>query len=187
MDIVVDDVLYPSAEHYYQYTKAMFLGFPEDANRVLAAKSPYDAMVIGNELLNDINDALAGEWNASKTEVMQRTLELKYDSSSDFRDYLHATNDKLLVEATSHPFWASGLNPQKTRSRHPDDYPGQNQLGTMLMELRDKLNHLAVPINIPLVLHDVTSNQPSICDNPAYLAEELIAPIQIILVYSSMT
>ena len=43
------------------------------------------------------------------------------------------------------------------------------------MELCDKLKHLAVPINIPLVSQNVTSDQPSVCDNPAYLAEELIS------------
>ncbi len=45
---------------------------------------------------------------------------------------------KLLVEATSHPFWESGLNPQKTLSRHPIEYPGKTQLGILLIELRAK-------------------------------------------------
>ena len=44
-----------------------------------------------------------------------------------------------LAEATSHPFWASGLGPEMTLCTPPERYPGLNMLGKILMDEREIL------------------------------------------------
>ena len=43
---------------------------------------------------------------------------------------------KTVVEATSNHFWASGMNVTGTANTPPEDWPGQNTLGKLLMEIR---------------------------------------------------
>ena len=55
-------------------------------------------------------------------------------------DFLLGTENKLIVEAvTSDSFWSCGLNKEAAATTDPAKYPGQNVLGQLYMELREKL------------------------------------------------
>ena len=51
-------------------------------------------------------------------------------------------SDKILVEGTRHNFWGSGLSFRETISTLPNQWPGSNELGKALMELRQSLHLL---------------------------------------------
>jgi ribA/ribD-fused uncharacterized protein len=149
VDISVEDVSYPTAEHYYQHAKAMSLGLPDEADEVLYADTLYKAMTLGNDLDNLVSAAEITLWHDQRVEVMRRTLDLKYHASPEFREHLFCTKDKTLVEATSNPFWASGLPPSKTLRISASLWPGRNQLGLLLMELRSiSQENLSPQINV---------------------------------------
>ena len=158
VDIVENDQTFASSEHYYQYTKAMSLGLLDEAENIVMAETAYKAMTLGNKLDDIVSVASRAEWDGERVQVMRRTLDLKYEYSTRFREYLHNTGDALLAEATSHPFWATGLPPPKARKLPPSEWPGNNQLGVLLIELRDK-----------------HSKSPIVLDDAAKLAGELIA------------
>ena len=106
--------IFPSAEHLYQYRKAISLDLPEDADAISLAENPFRAMSLGNNLDAQCAIIHINEWHSTKTKVMRDVIRMKYDSSQDFRNMLENSNDKVLVEATSNMYWASGLNPKST-------------------------------------------------------------------------
>ena len=69
---------------------------------------------------------------------MRSTLDFKYHASPEFREHLDSTQGKTLVEATNNIYWASGLPPAKTLRVPASRWPGRNQLGVLLMELRSR-------------------------------------------------
>lgn len=162
------DVSYPSAEHFYQHTKAVTLGLHDEAAEILRANTPYRAMQLGDEINGYINAPLLADWESQKVDVMCRTLELKYDNSDTFREFLHETHDKMLVEATGNTFWASGLPPNKTLATPHALWPGLNHLGRLLMELRETKSvgsvtqYGAVQLVDELIAHALNSNNTNL-------------------------
>ena len=131
-----DGKIFPTAEHLYQYRKAISLDLPEDADAISLAENPFRAMSLGYNLDAQCDIIHIDEWYSTKTKVMRDVIRMKYDSSQDFRNILENSNDKVLVEATSNMYWASGLNPKSTANTPIDEWPGENKLGDLLMELR---------------------------------------------------
>ena len=70
---------------------------------------------------------------------MQTIKEAKAAQIPEFQQRLIETKGSFLVEATTDLFWASGLSPEETGKIDPKFYPGKNQLGSLLMEIRDVL------------------------------------------------
>lgn len=132
VDLHSHNLTFPTAEHLYQYNKATKLDTPREAEAILAASRPIEAMRIGNSIkANNVE-----EWEDSKLQNMRAILEAKFQACPDFRDKLMDTQDKFLVEATNNLYWASGLPPRATANQPIDSWPGRNQLGKLLMELR---------------------------------------------------
>ena len=65
--------------------------------------------------------------------TMSDILRAKYDSCKEFRQAIDNTNDKQLVEATTHPYWGRG-GLKKSIAIHTNTkyLPGQNILGKLL-------------------------------------------------------
>ena len=79
------------------------------------------------------------EWNLKKVDIMREVLNAKINSSEEFRKELSESADKLLVEASAtDTFWGSGLNYNLTLTTQPDQFPGKNMLGKLLVELRNE-------------------------------------------------
>ena len=71
---------------------------------------------------------------------MREVLVAKMNSNDEFRKQVLRTGDSILVEASStDAYWGLCLSYSLTTTTHPDFFPGENQLGKLLMELRDTL------------------------------------------------
>ena len=71
---------------------------------------------------------------------MREVLNAKINSSEEFRKELIESADKLLVEASAtDKSWGSGLTYNLTLTTLPDQFPGKNMLGKLLVELRNEL------------------------------------------------
>ena len=124
---------YPSVEHGYQHTKATSLGCNDITANILSAKTARDAKVIAKKIPDD------EAWDIVKLEVMSDLLKIKMESCPNFKEAIIQTGDGVLAEATGDLFWASGLSPDLTLCMRPSNYPGPNELGKLLMELRSLL------------------------------------------------
>jgi N-glycosidase YbiA len=153
----IDGKRWPTTEAYFQAQK--FLGpHSSDASREYAdlmvqADTPaklfklarqraagYEAnwkLVRGGDIsLGDLIKTYKGlgvkirpDWDSVKDDVMQKALHVKFTQNSQLTDLLMRTGNRSIVEHTSRDsYWADGGNGK-----------GQNKLGKMLVELREKL------------------------------------------------
>ena len=121
-----------SVEQAYQFTKASTLGCTKIAEKVRKAESGRDAKIVSKDL------PLSNVWDVVKLDIMKELVRRKFDACKEFRDALLSTEDKILAEATADCFFGSGLSPELTRCTGPANYPGLNELGKIMMELRSE-------------------------------------------------
>jgi N-glycosidase YbiA len=113
---------WPTTEHFFQAQK-----FVDDRDReaVRKAASPMLAARMGR----DRKRKLRRDWESVKVSVMREAIEAKFRQHDDLRALLLATGDALLIEHTENDdFWGDG-----------GDGSGRNELGRLLMELREIL------------------------------------------------
>ncbi len=78
-------------------------------------------------------------WEEQSTEVMKELLWIKSESCQEFHQTLIQSGSNILAEATRDTFWGTGLDMKITTVTKPEYWPGANQLGVMLMDLRNEL------------------------------------------------
>lgn len=116
-----------SVEHVFQALKTTDW---RDQVSILCASTPGAAKGLGREV------ALRPDWNNIRVDVMRELLRYKF-ADPDFAHRLLATGDALLIEGNrwNDRFW--GVCPVGSGE-------GENQLGFLLMEIRDELRVLAL-------------------------------------------
>ena len=123
--VVLDDEVYPSVEHAFQAAKTFD---PAERARIRTAGTPNGAKALGRKV------TLRSDWEEVKIDVMRGLLASKF-SQGLARSVLFATGDRILVEGN---YWCDNWWGNCTCVKHRD-VPGRNQLGLLLMELREKL------------------------------------------------
>lgn len=113
-------ITYPSAEHAYQASKALH---SRDAAKIALAATAGAAKLLGRVV------ELRPGWDAEKVRIMYEILYAKFTQNKELRDRLVNTGNRPLVEGNTwgDTFWGMC------------DGQGQNQLGRLLMSLRDEL------------------------------------------------
>lgn len=110
---------YPSVEHAYQAAKTLD---PESRLAIAQAPSAVEAKQLGKRT------RLRADWDDIKISVMRELLEIKF-RDPDLRARLLATqNEPLSHKAPWDGYWGDG-----------PDGRGQDLLGALLMDLRDRL------------------------------------------------
>lgn len=111
-----------TVEHYYQAQKFIDGNIQDD---IWSAKSPDKAKRIAHNFKEHINV----DWNKIKDEVMFKAVLKKFETHEDLCRLLIATGDNELVENSDSDFyWGCGWNGT-----------GQNKLGKILMEVKERL------------------------------------------------
>lgn len=127
-------------ESFYQAAKFSGAGMGEAARAIVrevaAAQSPEEAARIGRRSQRAHPDLVRSDWESIKVEVMMAALRAKIARHAGPRDLLLQTarakqpgaRPLALVEASPHDFfWGRG------------DGTGRNQLGLLLMQIREEL------------------------------------------------
>lgn len=119
--ITLDDVVWPTSEHYYQAQK-----FTDQKHReqIRAERWPSGARKLARDL-----PGLRPDWDQRKLAVMKDVLFAKFTQHSDLRQMLVDSGDAYLIEASpTDNFWGEGKNRN-----------GTNHLGLLLEEVRELL------------------------------------------------
>ena len=124
---------FKSAEHAYQYEKAVNQGQLRLAETIQSAKDAYEAKELSKSLKT------TREWTEKKEEKMAEILRCKAEQVPEFAGKLLDTEEKLLVSAKPDRLWGSGLNPEDTLHTKKNFRPGKNRLGKLLKKLRTHL------------------------------------------------
>lgn len=116
---------WPTAEHFYQAHK--FLPASQQAliEKIRHAPSPEMAAALGR----DPQHPKRPDWEKIKQAIMWQAVWTKFTTHSDIAQILLATGDAEIIENSPVDYyWGCGA-----------DGSGQNHLGKLLMQVRDKL------------------------------------------------
>ena len=127
-------IKHKSAEHAFQYIKAVRCGDLDSANSIKDADDALSALQLGKKVKS--ND----QWESTKVTVMEEILENKCVQVPVFRDKLCTSKQSTtFVEATYNNEWGSGLNRDGTCNTKPDHWPGKNKLGVLMKKIAKKI------------------------------------------------
>jgi ribA/ribD-fused uncharacterized protein len=128
----VDGKSYASNEHFYQINKCQDHGEQELVQDIIDEPSSRQAMLIGKKVKpNDV-------WLATKgKEIMRQGINAKFEKEEMKKFLLKTTG--TLGEATRHQFWGIGHNLHTDGHKNISNWSGNNNLGKLLTELRDRI------------------------------------------------
>lgn len=133
----VDDVRYPTAEHWMMAQKARLFGDTATEQRILAARTPGETKQLGRQI-KDFNE---GTWVRERYEIVRVGNLHKFGQHPLLMEYLMQTKGRILVEASPiDPIWGIGLAQDDPRSADVGAWEGLNLLGFALMEVRNELS-----------------------------------------------
>ena len=132
----VDGLRYPTAEHFMMAGKARLFGDGEIAGQILAAAEPGAVKALGRKI-RGFDEAT---WVAHRSGIVEAANLAKFSQNPALRDFLLATGEKVLVEASPvDAIWGIGLAADDARAQDPAQWPGLNLLGFALMQVRARL------------------------------------------------
>ncbi len=101
--IKLDDTLWKSSEHYYQFKKFEKTD-PKFAQKIKNAPTPKDAKKLSME-----NNNFPANWNDVKVEVLKVAVRKKFESYHQLKKLLLSTGNEELIEANHDDyFWGEG-------------------------------------------------------------------------------
>jgi ribA/ribD-fused uncharacterized protein len=125
-----------TAEHYMMVRKARLFGDESAASLILAAATPNDAKSLGRKVRGFSEDM----WLAHREEIVFTGSFAKFSQHSALGQFLLATGDAVLVEASpTDTIWGIGLAQDSPLARNPSSWQGLNLLGFALMKVRTRL------------------------------------------------
>ncbi|MEV5706274.1 NADAR family protein [Actinoallomurus sp. NPDC052274] len=132
----VDGVRYATAEHYMMAGKARLFGDAAAEQRVLADDDPGKAKGAGRKVRGFDEDV----WSEHRYGLVVAANEAKFGQHSGLRNFLLATGDRVLVEASPYDtVWGIGLSASQPEAARPSAWRGLNLLGFALMDVRTAL------------------------------------------------
>lgn len=136
VEFILDGVRFLSAEHYMMWRKAMLFGDAATAERIIATNEPRDVKKLGRQVA-DFDETT---WDTVRYEAVVAGNFAKFSQNVGLRDYLCATGDQVIVEASPvDPVWGIGLAADDPRAANPAQWEGLNLLGFALMDVRSAL------------------------------------------------
>jgi ribA/ribD-fused uncharacterized protein len=135
----VDMDTYSCAEQYMMAEKARLFEDEDAEAQIMQAVHPKEMKALGRKLKNFDQNI----WDKAKYSVVLNGNYYKFAQNKEMRDFLLATGNKVLVEASPlDTIWGIGLREGDTKAQNPATWRGTNLLGFALMEVRDELKKI---------------------------------------------
>lgn len=135
---VVDNVEYPTAEHFMMAEKARLFGDESTLRQILQAPHPGAAKALGRQV-QGFDESL---WVQQRFDIVVRGNLAKFAQDKVLKSYLLNTEDKVLVEASpTDTIWGIGLAADDRQVDNPTQWRGANLLGFALMKVRTMLRN----------------------------------------------
>lgn len=146
--LVHDGRVFNCVEQAYQFEKAQLYNCEDIGAEILGQRTGYKAWAIAKQVKVD------DRWEKARVDVMRRLIRAKAECCPQYRRKLMSCKGLIVEAVTSDLFWSAGMNENTLRKVKQENWPGQNMMGKLHMELRDSM------------LHDV-KEQPTTADNNA--------------------
>ena len=124
-------MIHDSAEHAFQYSKAMRSGDTLRAAKIREAPTALDAKRIGGQVM------VSDQWLDTQEKVMSDVIESKFKQVKEFQEKLMSIDTKTvtIVEAAYDDVWGAGLDKNGTLKTAMKHWPGKNGLGKLFMNI----------------------------------------------------
>jgi ribA/ribD-fused uncharacterized protein len=132
----INNIIYPTAEHYMMAEKARLFGDDEAAQKILSAQTAKEAKALGREIRGYDEDT----WSQNRCDIVYAANYSKFSQNISMKEFLLSTGASVLVEASPvDPVWGIGLSAEDPNAHDPSKWKGQNLLGFILMKVRAEL------------------------------------------------
>lgn len=132
----VDSITYPTAEHYFQWSKAKQFGDGASAAKILKTPSAKSVKALGKKVTGFDKEA----WDKTKDGIMRTAIKAKFMQHPDLKTKLLETGTRPIGEASARDkYWGIGTSAETSKANDPSKWPGKNVMGKMLMDLRTEL------------------------------------------------
>ncbi len=132
----VNNVIYPTAEHFMMSEKARLFGDENVRAEILKAESPGLAKTLGRQVRNFEESV----WERCRFQFVVEGNTAKFNQNRELGNFLLGTGNRVLVEASPvDRIWGIGLAADDGQATNPEMWPGLNLLGFALMEVRQRL------------------------------------------------
>ena len=126
---------YKNREIAFQHQRALETKQNELAEEILKAESPHEAKYLSRCLTKQ------GMWNKESSVIMYDICVAAANENDTYRSNILKTRDRYLAESISgNYFWSTGLSHKVTKQTIISMFPGENEMGKILMRVRDLLN-----------------------------------------------
>ena len=125
--ITLNGIIYTTVEHFFQSEKT---NDPKQKDKIINAPYARQAKIWGRTI------TLREDWDDVKLEVMRLGVHLKFQQSRVLKKKLISTGDAILIEGN---YWHDNFWGICFCSACCDTASGQNNLGKILMNLRESL------------------------------------------------
>ena len=129
--MLIDEVLYMTAEHRLQYMKCKATNDLYTAARITAAPTALDAKRLGDNVRE------TPEWRLNRDKILEEIIITKFEQNETLKKELLMTGEKKLFEATASQHFGigAGLHSREVRD---GTHSGENVLGRTLESVRNR-------------------------------------------------
>ncbi len=131
---MVEGIEYDSVEKEFQHNKLLTYDMKNKAAEILDYENPMEIMFCSHELIQEESES----WIKTERMVMDFACKNKFNNCPHARHVLMRSKADL-VEGTLNRKWGSGLNAEQTYECHPDFWPGDNLIGSILKNIRHEM------------------------------------------------
>ena len=132
----INSIRYDCVEQYFTAEKARCFNDQVTLNKIMKADTPSEMKYHGKNT-KGFNQQI---WDERSSTVMLHGLRAKFQQNVKLEDKLAKTGDKLLAESSRNDrVWGTGLHINEPNSFNKDKWVGKNQLGNLLMKVRDEV------------------------------------------------
>lgn len=146
----VEGITYNCVEQYMMAKKALLFGDTDIYSKIIVAADPDEIKAYGRL----VKDFVPEVWDKCKREIVCAGNYAKYNQNLDLLVKLVNTGDAILAEASPlDMIWGIGMSKEDPLAKSPKNWNGNNLLGGILEEIREKLRYKV------LSLYDVSESK----------------------------
>ena len=128
--------LYCCTEQYMMAGKAKLFNDEEVFEEIMKCKDPKKIKSLGRKVKNFAEE----KWNKAKIDIVFKGNYLKFTQNKDLKEFLLSTGNRIIVEASPYDaVWGIKMSENDEFVNNPLKWKGENLLGFILMEVRDKI------------------------------------------------
>lgn len=155
---------YPNREVAFQHQRAINCNQTELAEQILQAETPSEAKYLSRCLIK------LGLWNSDSSTLMTKICLAAANENVTYRANILKTKDRYLAESIpGNYYWSTGLSHKVSKNTVTYMFPGDNEMGKILMVVRDqlisqdeKMNQINEEKPVDQVIHEQTAASPEL-------------------------